>query len=435
MTQLLTEKWNELLEAPRVEPILTEEKRKATAQLLENQEAFLLETSTAASTSSIPGSGAVGSNWDPILISMVRRMAPKLIAYDVCGVQPMTGPTGLIFCMKSRYTGTAGAEALHNEAKAGYSGNAAMDGSGTGFVANDATDPFQAAFNDGTGAIMTTAQAEANATWDTMAMTIERTSVTAGSRQLRADWSLELVQDLKAVHGLNAETELSNILSTEIINEINREVVRRIYTVAVVGAQYNTRTWVTNTVTDPTLGNYDGNGDVKGFFDLNAAKDGDGRWSVEKFKGLFFAFEKEANKIAFDTKRGKGNVVITSANVASALVLAGMLNYAPAVAAAVNVEVDTTGVTFAGTVGRHKVYIDPYLSTDGFVMGYKGATQYDAGFFYCPYVPLQLVRATNPANFQPAIGFKTRYGIVANPFTVMTKNLNVYYRKVAVVGV
>ena len=424
MTQLLTEKWNDVLESEKVEKINDPIRKRATAQLLENQETFLRED--AAATSSIPGAGAVGSNWDPIMIAMVRRMAPKLIAYDVCGVQPMTGPTGLIFAMKARYTNKDGAEAQGlNEVNPSFSGNG---------TAADATNPFQAAFDDGSGSMATSA-AEADTSWDAMSMTIERTSVTAGSRQLRADWSLELTQDLKAIHGLEAENELSNILSTEITNEINREVVRKIYTIAKVGAQYNARSWVTATATDPTSANYDGDGDIKGFFDLNAAADGDGRWSVEKFKGLFFAIEREANAVAFETRRGKGNIMITSANVASALVLAGILNYSPATQAAVNLEVDVTGVTFAGTVGRHKVYIDPYLSTDGFVVGYKGTTQYDAGFFYCPYVPLQLVRAVNPANFQPALGFKTRYGIVANPFTANTKNGNVYYRKVAVVGV
>lgn len=433
MTQLLTEKWNDVLESDKVEKIADPIRKRATAQLLENQEKFLAED--AASTSSIPGAGAVGSNWDPIMISMVRRMAPKLIAYDVCGTQPMTGPTGLIFAMKARYKPAATADGTDPntldeaqgllEVKPGYSGNG---------TAGDATNPFVAAFDDGTGP-MSTASAESDVTWDAMSMTIERTSVTAGSRQLRADWSLELTQDLKAIHGLEAETELSNILSTEITNEINREIVRKIYTVAKVGAQNAARTYVAASVTDPFHANYDGNGDIKGFFDINAAKDGDGRWSVEKFKGLFFAVEREANQIAYESRRGKGNIIITSANVASALVLAGILNYSPALANQVSLEVDVTGVTFAGTMGRHKVYVDPYLSTDGFVVGYKGATQYDAGFFYCPYVPLQLVRAVNPANFQPALGFKTRYGIVANPFTANTKNGNVYYRKVSVVGI
>lgn len=419
-TQLLTEKWNDLLESPKLDKITDQTKIRATAQLLENQEKFLAED--AANTNSIPGGGAVGSNWDPILISMVRRMAPKLIAYDICGTQPMTGPTGLVFAMKARYkpAGTAGgtdpatldeAQGL-DEVKAGYSGNG---------NANDATNPFAAAFSDTTGP-MTTGAAESDVSWDSMSMTIERTSVTAGSRQLRADWSLELTQDLKAIHGLEAETELSNILSTEIVNEINREIVRKIYTVAKIGAQYHSASTTTGTA-----------GDEKGFFNINL--DADGRWAAEKFKGLLFALEKEANAIAYESRRGKGNIVITSANVASALVQAGLLIQPMQGQNAINLEVDVTGVTFAGTVGRFKVYVDPYLANDGFVVGYKGATQYDAGFFYCPYVPLQMVRATNPTNFQPALGFKTRYGIVANPFTTNGKNANVYYRKVAVTGV
>jgi hypothetical protein len=393
--QVLTEKWNDVLESPRVESIKDDSKRRITAQLLENQESFLKEESNTSGT--IPGGGAVGQNWDPILISMVRRMAPKLIAYDICGVQPMNQPTGLIFALRARYNNRVGGatnsfgqtvkstgdEALHNEAKSGFSGNG---------QAQDADNPFGSAFADLTGP-MSTSQAEGANNWDSMNMTIERSSVTAGSRQLRADWSLELTQDMKAVHGVDAESELSNILSTEITNEINREVVRRVYTVAKVGAQYTT---------------------VPGTYDL--AADADGRWSVEKFKGLFFALEKEANQIAIDTRRGKGNLIICSANVASCLVLAGILDYAPATQALANLEIDVTGVTYAGTVGRHKVYIDPYVTFDGLCMGYKGATNYDAGFFYCPYVPLQMVRATNPMNFQPAIGFKTRYGMVANPF-------------------
>lgn len=400
MTQLLTEKWDAVLESERLTKIADPVKKRTTAQLLENQEKFLAED--AAATSSIPGGGAVGQNWDPIMISMVRRMAPKLIAYDVCGVQPMTGPTGLVFAMKARYTNKDGQEAQGlNEVDPTFSGAGAA---GTG-------NPFLAAFDDGSSG-MTTAAAEASVAWDAMSMTIERTSVTAQSRHLRADWSHELTQDLKAIHGLDAESELSNILSTEITNEINREVVRKIYTIAKIGAQGYTT--------------------AAGVFDINDAADADGRWSVEKFKGLFFAIEREANQIAFESRRGKGNTIITSANVASALVLAGVLQYAPATQSMVNLEVDVTGITYAGTVGRHKVYVDPYLSNDGFVMGYKGATQYDAGFFYCPYVPLQLVRAVNPTNFQPALGFKTRYGIVSNPFTTLGKNANVYYRKVSI---
>lgn len=401
MEHLIESKWSEVLEAPTMPKITNSYKKNVTAHLLENQEKFLKED--AVTTSSLPGGGAVGSNWDPILISMVRRMAPRLIAYDVCGVQPMTAPTGLIFAVKSRYTTAAGVEALGlDEPNSGFGGNA---------VAMDVSNPFLAAFNDGTAG-MSTATAEADTTWEAMNMSYERVSVTAQSRQLRADWGIEMAQDLKAVHGLDADAEMSSMLATELTAEINREMVRRLYTIAKIGAQGYTT--------------------AAGIYDMANPADADGRWSDEKFKNLLFVLEREANQIAIETRRGKGNIVITSANVASALVLAGILNYTPALEEKINLEVDVTGVTYAGDVGRFKVYVDPYLTHDGLLVGYKGANQYDAGMFYCPYVPLQMLRAINPTNFQPAIGFKTRYGIVSNPFTSLTKNGNVYYRKLSI---
>jgi hypothetical protein len=388
MSQVLLEKWEALLESDKVEKITDPYRKKVTAILLENQEKFLAE---AAQTTT----GNV-QNWDPVLISLVRRMAPKLIAYDVCGVQPMTGPTGLVFALRARYTNASGNEALFTEADSDFSG----DGTHAG------NDPFASGYTTGTG--KPTASGEVDA-WNSMAMTIEKTSVTAKTRQLRADYSLELAQDLRAIHGLDAENELSNILSTEIITEINREVVRTIYSIAKTGAQFAS---------------------TAGTFDL--LSDSDGRWSVERFKGLLFAIERDANAIAVETRRGKGNIIITSADVASALAMAGVLDYAPALQSNANLEVDVTGTTYAGQMGRFKVFIDPYLGTDGYVVGYKGSNAYDAGLFYCPYVPLQMVRATNVDSFQPAIGFKTRYGMIANPFTSMNANDNIYYRKAKV---
>ena len=494
---MLLEKWNPLLESDKVESITDQYRRKVTAQLLENQERFLAE-STSSSTGSI-------DNWDPILISLVRRMAPKLIAYDICGVQPMTGPTGLIFALRSRYnngtvSGTRssnppdargprsnhhfdGQEAFFHEANSAYSGtgtqlgtdpfstpgevseiavnvpgNAYLSapvvtitggggsgasatailgtggmigkvsaiivtsgGSGyttaptitvaaptgtTGPVTATASAMIGGSYSNGSGLGFETGEADP---WNSMTMTIEKVAVTAKTRQLRADYSLELAQDLRAVHGLDAENELSNILSSEIIAEINREIVRTIYSVAKQGAQFSNN---------------------RGTFDLQY--DADGRWSVERFKGLLFAIERDANAIAVDTKRGKGNILITSADVASALVMAGVLDYNPELLAKTNVDVDVTGATFSGTMGRFRVYVDPYLSVDGYVVGYKGASAYDCGMFYAPYVPLQLVRANDATTFQPALGFKTRYGICANPFTSMEASSNAYYRKVKV---
>lgn len=397
MITALTEKWQPLLENEKVAKISDVYRTRVTAQLLENQEKFLQE---AAQTTT----GNI-QNWDPILINLVRRLAPKLIAYDVCGVQPMTGPTGLVFAMRSKYADVVGydnpaapsttGEALHNEANTNKSGAASP--------AHVGDDPWDVTFTTGVG--KATAAGEVDA-WNSMSMTIEKTSVTAKTRQLRADYSLELAQDLRAIHGLDAENELSNILSTEIIAEINREVVRTIYAVSEVGAQF---------------------AGTPGTFDL--ANDADGRWFLERVKGLLFAIERDANAIAKNTRRGKGNIVITTADVASALAMAGVLNYAPALQSDIALDVDETGVTLAGRVGRFKVYIDPYLGTDGYVVGYKGASAYDAGLFYCPYVPLQMVRATSVETFQPAIGFKTRYGMIANPFTTLSANSNVYYRK------
>ena len=398
---VLTEKWQPVLESDKVTPINDVYRTKVTAQLLENQEKFIKESGAPTNVA--------GNNdyWDPILISLVRRMAPKLIGYDVAGVQPMTGPTGLIFAQRARYVDDGdlrqATEALHNEANTAYSGAAGGSHSGT--------NPFSGAAYT-TGQPMETAIAEGDR-WPEMGMTIERSSVEAKSRQLKADYSIELAQDLRAIHGLDAENELSNILSTEIVSEINRELIRTIYTIAVSGAA------------DAT---------APGTFDLDV--DADGRWSVEKFKGLIFQLERDANRIAYDTRRGKGNMIITSADVASALAIAGVLDYNPSLQT--DIEVDSSGPTYIGTFkGKYKIFVDPYVTGEGYVVGYRGSNQYDAGLFYCPYVPLQMVRATNPDNFQPSIGFKTRYGMVANPFVPngLTANSNFYYRKVQVLNI
>jgi hypothetical protein len=358
------------------------------------------------------------AGYDPVLISLVRRAMPQLIAYDVCGVQPMTQPTGLIFAMKSRYSSQNGAEALFNEADTGFAGTGTQSGSNW------------TSGTDTTGTGMTTAAAErlgqggvGDGSFGQMAFSIEKTSVVAKTRALKAEYSIELAQDLKAVHGLDAEGELSNILSAEILAEINREVVRTIYATAKVGAQVGTA--------------------AAGTFDLDV--DANGRWSVEKFKGLMFQIEREANAIAQQTRRGRGNFILCSSDVASALAMAGVLDYAPALQTGLNV--DEASTTFAGVLnGKYKVYVDPYAAnqsaTQFFVVGYKGSSAFDAGLFYCPYVPLQLVRAVDPNSFQPKIGFKTRYGMVANPFVDLddssgqtgdlTADKNYYYRKVKV---
>jgi hypothetical protein len=395
----------------------------------------LNETNTYASGPTNIAGGV--SNYDPILISLVRRALPNLIAYDVAGVQPMTGPTGLIFAMRARYSAQSGSpsnanEAFYNEANTEFSGTSSV-ANPYGFAGNNATDirtdtgaDLRAnAFTTGIGLPTATAEqlgTNDGAAFQQMAFSIEKVTVTAQSRALKAEYSLELAQDLKAIHGLDAETELSNILSTEILAEINREVIRTIYTCAVAGAQYGTTT--------------------AGAFDLDT--DSNGRWSVERFKGLIFQIERDANVIAKQTRRGKGNVLIVSSDVASAMAMAGVLSYTPSLSA--DLQVDDTGNTFAGMLhGRIKVYIDPYFggytsNQELVTVGYKGSSPYDAGLFYCPYVPLQMVRAVDQFTFQPKIGFKTRYGMVANPFATglttgngaLNARSNVYYRIFAV---
>ncbi len=403
-------KWQPVLEHADLPKIGDSYKRAVTATILENQERAMKEDnaflSEAAPTNS---TGASISNWDPILISLVRRAMPNLIAYDIAGVQPMTGPTGLIFAMRSRYDSQSGTEALFDEADTDFSGRnkagSAVDGYST--TAQAGTNPE--VLNDSpagtytTGTAMTTAAAEAlgdgsGNSFAEMAFSIEKSTVTAKSRALKAEYTMELAQDLKAIHGLDAETELANILSAEILAEINREVVRTIYTNAEKGSPA-------------------GHVTTAGVFDLDT--DSNGRWSVERFKGLMFNLERDANRIAQRTRRGKGNIIITSADVASALQMAGVLDYTPALNN--NLTVDDTGNTFAGVLnGRFKVYIDPYSANSAsahyYVVGYKGTSPYDAGMFYCPYVPLQMVRAVGQDTFQPKIGFKTRYGLQANPF-------------------
>ena len=433
----LIEKWAPVLNHESLPEIKDRYKRTITSILLENQENAIREqrsaeqgflTETTTSTQSGAGGAGAGfsggaadagpvAGYDPIMISLVRRAAPQLIAYDICGVQPMTGPTGLIFAMKSTYADQSGAEALHSEALIGQS--AAGDSGGATAGANPGgTDPFDAAYDSGTG--MTTQAGEAlgstGGQFREMSFSIEKTSVTAVTRALKAEYTTELAQYLKAVHGLDAETELANILSTEILSEINREIVRLVNHVAKAGAQVNTAS--------------------PGEFDLD--KDSNGRWSVEKFKGLLFQIERDANAIAIDTRRGRGNMIITSPDIASALSMAGVLDYNPALQNDLNSDVATS--SFAGVLnGKYQVYVDPYFINPGtsqaneyYTMGYKGASPYDAGLFYCPYVPLQMVRAMGENTFQPKIGFKTRYGVVSNPFTSIGADANVYYRKVKV---
>ena len=433
-TENLQEKWSPVLAHPDLPKIEDSYKRAVTTVILENQEKAIREDRNflreAAPTNS---TGADVENWDPILISLVRRSMPNLIAYDICGVQPMTGPTGLIFAMRARFASQDGAEALGDEADSAFSADdaagdltsAAMTGTNPSAL-NDS--PSAGQYTSPTG--MTLAQGEALGdaaanSFAEMAFSIEKTTVTAVTRALKAEYTMELAQDLKAIHGLDAETELANILSGEILAEINREVVRSIYISAVKGAQVNTTT--------------------AGIFDLDT--DSNGRWSVEKFKGLMFALERDANAIGQQTRRGKGNIIICSADVASALQMAGVLDYTPALNN--NLNVDDTSATFAGVMnGRFKVYVDPYAAnvaaSQYYVVGYKGTSPYDAGVFYCPYVPLQMVRAVGENTFQPKIGFKTRYGIASNPFhtgviaagtaesTAITANTNKYYRRVKV---
>ena len=418
----LVEKWAPVLNEETAGPISDRYKKQVTAAILENQErAMMSENSQGSFLAETPANntGSV-SNFDPVLISLVRRAMPNLIAYDIAGVQPMNGPTGLIFAMKARYGGgaTSNREALFNEAETQFSG----DSSGT----HDSDNASGWNGVDSEGARLTALAATGSPTVDAEAMgstggssfhemgfTIEKSTVTAVSRALKAEYTIELAQDLKAIHGLDAETELANILSTEILAEINREVIRTINSQAKTGAQQANVT-------------------ANGIF--NMSSDADGRWSAEKFKGLAVQIDREANVIAKETRRGKGNVIICSSDVATALAASGTLDYSPAMST--NLNVDDTGNTFAGLLnGRVKVYIDPYASTDYVTVGYKGTNPYDAGVFYCPYVPLQMVKAIGEDNFQPRIGFKTRYGMASNPFVGSTPSnglaavkTNPYYR-------
>jgi len=457
----LQEKWAPLLNHEGCEKISDNHRRAVTAVLLENQEKFLKEQSAfehggmltegpnmSAGADGFQGGSAAGgptAGFDPVLISLIRRSMPNLVAYDLAGVQPMSGPTGLIFAMRSRYETQSGTEAFFNEADTAFSGQdsdfnntngmtgvaagmgtTAQSGSNPGLL-NPTASASQEVYDVGQGMRTDSAEKLGDGTegeFNQMAFSIEKVTVTAKSRALKAEYSLELAQDLKAIHGLNAEAELANILSTEILAEINREVIRTIYKTAEQGAVNNTAT--------------------AGQFDLDV--DSNGRWSVEKFKGLLFQIERDANAIAQRTRRGKGNIILCSADVASALTMAGVLDYTPALNA--NLNVDDTGNTFAGVLqGKYRVYIDPYSANTGtgtsdqyYVVGYKGSSPYDAGLFYCPYVPLQMVRAVGENTFQPKIGFKTRYGMVANPFAqgdsqglgALTTNANRYYRRVRV---
>jgi len=451
LSEAIQNKWAPVLDHPELGKIEDKYRRAVTAVVLENQERALREeagilnevasgmsvggygSSAGYSTGAIAGGPVAG--FDPILISLVRRSLPNLMAYDICGVQPMTGPTGLIFAMRSIYPSGGSAadsntnpsnEALYQEANTAYSGNGVNSLFSASANANLSVSGGQTNTSifglANTGYGLPTANGETLAegtTMNSMGFSIEKVTVTANTRALAAAYTLELAQDLKAVHGLDAETELANILSTEILAEINREVVRTIYATSAPGAQLST---------------------VPGLFNLVTGGDTDGRWQVEKYKGLIFQIEREANKIAKDTRRGKGNMVIVSTDVASALAMSGLLDYQSALTNNTNLTVDDTGNTFAGVLfGRVKVYVDPYsvAGADYVVTGYKGTVAYDAGLFYCPYVPLQMVRAIDPSTFQPKIGFKTRYGLVANPYAqgylqglgALINNSNVYYRK------
>ena len=440
----LQEKWQPVLNHPDLPEIKDPYKKAVTSIILENQEKAMKEDAAFLAEAAPVNATTNAANYDPIMISLIRRAMPNLIAYDICSVQPMTGPTGLIFCMRAKYVSTDGTidadgEALHNEADSGYSNDdqagdlnsTAMTGSNPAILNDSSPGTYLtggADYGSTTGGGMTTGEGEAlgdsaaNA-FSQMAFSIDKHSVLAKTRALKAEYTMELAQDLKAIHGLDAETELSNILSTEILAEINREVVRSIYVGAVKGAQVNTTT--------------------AGIFYMDT--DSNGRWSVEKFKGLMFQVERDCNAIAQQTRRGKGNLIICSADVASALQMAGVLDYTPALNN--NLQVDDTGNTFAGVMnGNIKVYIDPYSANVAakqfYVAGYKGTSPYDAGIFYCPYVPLQMVRAVGENSFQPKIGFKTRYGLAQNPFAVATSgsnneerpaaNENMYYRRVQV---
>ena len=413
----LMQKWKPILEHGALPGIQDSHRAAVTATLLENTETSMQEGESLGASGSLLSEAAPANStadmakYDPVLISLVRRAMPNLVAYDIAGVQPMTGPTGLIFAMRSKYEDTGGKpEAFYSEADTDYSG--------TGTHAN-----ALGAGSETTGTGLDTADAEAlgdgvGAEFAQMSFSIEKVSVTAKSRALKAEYTTELAQDLKAIHGLDAETELANMLSAELLAEINREVIRTVYTNAVAGSQGGVAT--------------------NGTFNLDV--DANGRWSVEKFKGLMFQIEKEANQIAKDTRRGKGNMIICSSDVASALQMAGVLDYAPALNSN-NLNPDDTGNTFAGVLnGRFRVYIDPYAGANYMVVGYKGSSAFDAGLFYCPYVPLQMVRAVGENTFQSKLGFKTRYGMVSNPFAqgatvgsgALAANTNVYYRRTAV---
>ena len=438
LNETYAKKWAPVLDHPELPKISDPYKRAVTALVLENQERALVEESRSmqnlweASPANAVGGGmspVVGSEggikgFDPILIGLVRRALPNLMAYDICGVQPMTGPTGLIFAMRSVYASSSarGGEALFLEANTAHSGTGDHNALSASLNPAEANSAVFGLANTGTGMATTTAE---DLTMKYMGFQIDRVSVTAKSRGLQAAYTLELAQDLKAIHGLDAETELTNILSTEILAEINREVVRTVYATANVGI---------TSVSNPS-------------FNLSSNADTSGRWQVEKYKSLLFRIEQAANKIAKDTRRGKGNILIVSTDVASALAMTGLLDYNSALSNNTNLTVDDTGNTFAGTLfGRLKVYVDPYsvAGYDYAVVGYKGSSPYDAGLFYCPYVPLQMVRAIDPDNYQPKVGFKTRYGMVSNPFAggtntslagAITTNTNVYYRKFEILNV
>jgi Major capsid protein Gp23 len=403
--QMLTEKWDDVLSDSRFSSIEDQDRLKVTARLLENQEANLSEATNETGNS---------DQWNPILVSMVRRIAPRLIAYDLMGVQALTLPTGLIFCMKARYANDPAKpqndkslpEAMGiDEVNAGYSG----DGTANAAVVNS----FAGGAAYTRGKAMTTKAGEESTNWAAMGVTIERTTVTTDTRQLRADYSQEIAEDMKRVHGLNVDSELVNIISNEITAEINREMMDKLYISAKQGAQ-----WAA----------------TPGSIDLTA--DVGGRWSAERFRGLQFAIDRDANRIALETRRGKGNKLVVSADVASALAFAGIMTYAPAIQAQTNLKVDPSGATFVGTMGNYSVYVDPYAQGDGYLVGYKGSEATDAGIFYCPYIPLSLSRAVDPKTFQMALGFKTRYGWAVNPFVSATNQFvagaNPYYRAAAI---
>jgi len=445
LAEALQEKWKDVIDHPNLGKITDPHRRAMTAVMLENTEAALQEenrqrgflteapipVNAMGGSSSTHGTGNIDT-FDPILISMVRRTMPNLMAYDIAGVQPMTGPTGLIFALRSRYTNQTGTENFYNEVNTAFStttlqasgaaNNLAIGQANTNLGGNTSVPVSGNSQVYNFGGSMTTAQAEAlgtdsNVAFGQLAFSIEKVTVTAGTRALKAEYTMELAQDLKALHGLDAEAELSNFLTTEILAEINREVVRTVNLTASPGAVDTT---------------------TAGTFDLDV--DSNGRWSVEKFKGLMYQLEREANAIAKATRRGKGNILICHSDVASALQMAGILDYTPALNSN-NLNPDDTGNTFVGVLnGRYRVYVDPYAAGAYATVGYKGASAWDSGLFYCPYVPLQMVRAVDPQSFQPKIGFKTRYGMVANPFAggsaqqlgVLTQNTNVYYRRMLI---